>query len=51
MPLASDAGARVVIINNQATPMDELADALLRGPIGELLPSICGSGAKGKPAR
>jgi NAD-dependent SIR2 family protein deacetylase len=31
----------VIIINNQPTPMDELADALLRGPIGELLPQIC----------
>ena len=51
VPLASEAGARVVIMNNQATPMDALADALLHGSIGELLPSICGSGANGEPAR
>ena len=41
VPLARDAGARVVIVNNQPTPMDPLADALLRGPIGEVLPAIC----------
>jgi len=41
VPLARDAGARIVIMNNQATPMDALAHALLRGPIGELLPAIC----------
>jgi len=45
VPLAGEAGARVVIMNNQATPMDELADALLRGAIGELLPHICGMSA------
>lgn len=42
VPLARDAGARTVILNNQETPMDPLADAVLRGPIGELLPRICG---------
>ena len=41
VPLARDAGARVVIVNDQPTPMDPLADALLRGPIGEVLPAIC----------
>ena len=39
--LAKDAGARVVIVNNQPTAMDDLADALLREPIGEVLPAIC----------
>ena len=43
VPLAKDAGARVVIMNDQPTPMDPLADALLRGPIGELLPALCGA--------
>jgi hypothetical protein len=28
-------------MNDQTTPLDELADALLRGSIGELLPAIC----------
>jgi NAD-dependent deacetylase len=41
VPVASDAGARVVIVNNQPTAMDSLADALLRGPIGDMLPQIC----------
>ena len=42
VPVASDAGARVVIVNDQPIPLDSLADALLRGPIGEVLPAICG---------
>jgi len=42
VPVAHDAGARIVIINDQPTPLDTLADALLRGPIGELLPALCG---------
>ncbi len=41
VPLAKESGANVVIMNNQPTPLDELADALLRGAIGELLPQIC----------
>ena len=41
VPLAKEAGARVVIVNDQATAMDEIADALLQGRIGELLPAIC----------
>ncbi len=41
VPLAKQAGARIVIINNQPTPMDPVADALLHGPIGEVLPAVC----------
>jgi NAD-dependent deacetylase len=41
VPVAREAGARVVIMNNQPTPMDPIADALLRGPIGEVLPAVC----------
>ena len=41
VPAAHDAGARIVIINNQPTPMDSIADVLLRRPIGELLPQLC----------
>ena len=41
VPLAQEAGARVVILNNQATPMDALADMVLREPIGEVLPALC----------
>jgi NAD-dependent deacetylase len=41
VPVAKAAGARIVIINNQPTPMDSIADALLRGPIGDVLPAVC----------
>jgi len=41
VPVAREAAARVVIINNQPTPMDPLADVLMREPIGELLPQLC----------
>ena len=41
VPLAKDAGARVVIMNAQPTAMDSFADALMCGPIGELLPAVC----------
>ena len=40
VPVAKDAGARVVIVNAEATAMDDLADAVLRGSIGEILPAI-----------
>lgn len=40
--VAQQAGARIVIVNAEATAMDLLADAVLRGPIGDLLPAICG---------
>ena len=41
VPVAKQAGARVVIVNNQPTPMDALADVLFEGPIGEVLPALC----------
>ena len=41
VPVAKAAGARIVIMNNQPTPMDAIADALLRAPIGDVLPAIC----------
>jgi len=47
VPLAKRAGAKVVIVNAEPTGMDELADAVLRGPIGEILPAICGQGTSG----
>jgi NAD-dependent deacetylase len=42
VPLAKSAGARVVIVNAEPTPFDEIADAVLRDPIGEVLPALCG---------
>lgn len=40
VPIAKNAGARVVIINGERTEMDELADAVLRGSISEVLPAL-----------
>ena len=42
VPIAKRNGARVAIVNAEATDMDSIADAVLRGPIAELLPPICG---------
>ena len=42
VPLAKSSGARAVIVNAEPTPFDEIADAVLREPIGEILPRICG---------
>lgn len=40
VPHASRAGASLVIINNQETPFDDLADVVLRAPIGEVVPAL-----------
>ena len=42
VPLAAAAGARVVIVNADPTPYDDLAGAVLRAPIGEVLPRLVG---------
>lgn len=41
VPLAKEAGARLVIVNAEPTPFDDLADVVLRDPIGRVLPAIC----------
>jgi NAD-dependent deacetylase len=46
--LAKHAGARIVIINAEPTPFDDIADAVLREPIGEVLPTLCRSGRSRK---
>jgi NAD-dependent deacetylase len=38
--VAVSAGARLVIVNAQATPYDDIADALIGDPIGEVLPRL-----------
>ena len=40
VPAAKESGARVVILNAEPTEMDALADAVLRGPIGDVLPRV-----------
>lgn len=41
VPIAARGGARVVIVNDQPTAMDELADVVIREPIGAVLAEIC----------
>jgi NAD-dependent deacetylase len=43
VPIAKTAGARIVIINAESTPLDNMADAVVRLSIGEVLPRVCGS--------
>ena len=40
VPVAKQSGARVVIVNGSPTEMDDLAVALMRGLISEILPEI-----------
>jgi NAD-dependent deacetylase len=40
VPVAKEAGARVVIVNAEPTEMDALADVILRGSISALLPRL-----------
>jgi NAD-dependent deacetylase len=41
VPVAKSNGARIVIVNAQPTQFDALADAILRAPIGTVLPQVC----------
>lgn len=40
VPLAKSVDAKVIILNAEPTAMDDLADAVLRGKIGEILPRL-----------
>ena len=40
VPIARESGARIVIVNGEATAMDEIADAVLLGDLNELLPAV-----------
>jgi NAD-dependent deacetylase len=42
VPIAKRAGARVVIVNAEPTPFDELADAVLNDSISAVLPKLVG---------
>jgi len=39
------AGAQVVIVNDQPTAMDGVADVVIRAPIGAVLTAICSAAA------
>jgi NAD-dependent deacetylase len=41
VPAARAAGARVVIVNAEPTQFDDVADAVLRGQIRQILPVLC----------
>ena len=42
VPLAKHSGAKIIIVNGEPTAMESLADAVLVGGIGDLLPSLIG---------
>ena len=42
VPIAKRHGARIVIVNAEPTEMDDIADAVLRGEIGAVLPALVG---------
>jgi NAD-dependent deacetylase len=44
LPLAKSAGATIVIANGEPTAMDHLANTVIRSPISEALPLMCGGG-------
>jgi NAD-dependent deacetylase len=46
VPIAARAGADIVIVNDQPTAMDAIADVVVRDRIGEVLAAICGVDAE-----
>ena len=42
VPLAREAGAKIVIVNAEPTPFDDIADAVFRESISEVLPGLLG---------
>lgn len=40
VPLSVEAGARLVIVNAEPTPFDDIADVVVREPIGTSLPRL-----------
>jgi len=44
VPIAARAGAQIVIVNDQPTAMDALADVVVRESIGSVLTRICAGG-------
>lgn len=47
VPIAKESGARVVIVNAEPTPYDDVADAVFHAPIAEVLPALCGDDQAG----
>jgi NAD-dependent deacetylase len=44
VPLAREAGAKIVILNGEPTPFDDIADAVFRESISQVLPELLGEG-------
>ena len=44
VPLAREAGAKIVILNAEPTPFDDIADAVFRDSISQVLPALLGEG-------
>jgi len=40
VPLAREVGAKIVILNGEPTPFDDIADAVFRDPISNILPKL-----------
>jgi NAD-dependent deacetylase len=40
IPLAKSQGVKVIEVNPETTPYSEIADCSLRGPAGEILPTL-----------
>ncbi|MBV9412035.1 MAG: Sir2 family NAD-dependent protein deacetylase [Acidimicrobiia bacterium] len=40
VPIAKESGAALIIVNAEPTPFDDMADAVLRGSISEILPAL-----------
>jgi NAD-dependent deacetylase len=45
VPIAKRSGAAIVIVNGEPTAYDMLADAVVRGPIGDILPALVVAGS------
>ena len=44
VPLAREVGAKIVILNGEPTPFDDIADAVFRESISQVLPELVGEG-------
>ena len=44
VPAARSAGAKIVIMNAEPTPFDDIADAVFHDSISEVLPRVCAAG-------
>ena len=48
--IAKNAGAKLIIVNREETPVDSVADLVLHGEIGDILPVMVGMASAGETA-